>query len=79
MTLLDIKMFFLAPFYHWKTRRETYRKTLMRSKSEVLEKKCEFYEKYLTADREERKEDIKKYKQYLEVLRWVLNDKTTFM
>ena len=79
MSLLDLKMFFLAPFYRWRTYRDTLRKLRMRSKEEVFTKKREFHEKFLAADRQERKEDRQKYKQYLELLKWVLNDKTDFM
>ena len=61
----------LQPYYAFKTWLQTIRDMKVRNKPEILAKKKDFEEKFLTAQRTKQKDDIVKYKAYVEVLNWV--------
>ena len=74
--MLKFKMFFLAPYYRWKTRRETLQTFKLKSSSEILNKKKDFEAKYLQAEKFGNEKDMAKYRNYNEILRWIIGWKT---
>lgn len=76
--MLQIKMFFLAPYYRWKTRYLAAKKMQLKSSEEILDKKKDFEVRLLKAQRENDNESFKKYGYYLIVLGWVCNEPTDF-
>ena len=78
MKWLQVKMFFLAPYYRWNTRRLVLEKMRLRAREEILDKKKDFEARSLKAQREKDDEGIKKYGYYLTVLGWVCNNDTDF-
>ena len=61
----------LQPYYAFKTWLQTIREMKVRSKPEILAKKKEFEEKFLTAQRTKQKEDIVRYEAYVKVINWM--------
>jgi len=73
--MFQLWMRILAPYYRWRTKKETLKKMRIRSREELLDKKKQLEDKGLVAERLGLKNDAEKYKQYLEVLKWVLYEK----
>ena len=61
----------LQPYYAFKTWIQTIWAMRVRSKPEILAKKKEFEEKFLTAQRTKNKDDIARYEAYVKVINWV--------
>jgi hypothetical protein len=61
----------LQPYYAFKTWLQTIRAMKVRNKPEILAKKKEFEEKYLTAQRTKQKDDMVRYEAYVKVINWV--------
>jgi len=73
---LKIIMFFLDPYYRWKTKRETLKAFKLKSHSEILNKKKEFEAKYLQAEKLSNEKDMIKYRSYREIIDWIIGWKT---
>ena len=73
---LKFIMFFLDPYYRWKTRRDTLKQFNMKSPSEILNKKKEFEAKYLIAEKLGNEKDMAKYRNYREIIDWIIGCKT---
>ena len=70
----DFYMFFLEPYYKWRTKRDAIRKMQIRPRDEILEKKFDWEQKMLLAEKVENEIDFTKFKYYLDVLKWILKD-----
>ena len=71
--MLQIIMFFLSPFYKWKTRRDTIRKMNLRTRDEILDKMKEFEQKMLANDRISNKPEAEKYHNYMTIMKWMIH------
>ena len=74
MTMLDLHMRLFGWFYRWKTMYESAKKLQIRPRTEIVEKKQEFENRLLLAEKSNRDRDIEKYKNYLEVMKWMLKE-----
>ena len=72
VSVTDVYMWFLNPVIQWKLRREALKTMRLRSRDEILNKKFEWEQKMLLAEKQESIEDYKKFKHYLDVLYWIL-------
>ena len=74
MTMVDVEQFFTNPFIQWKLRRKVLKDMKLRSRDEILNKKFEWEQKLLIAEKTEQPADYNKFKNYLDVLDWILNN-----
>ena len=73
--MIKLVMFFMAPYYRWKTLKDAIKTMNIRSKSDILAKKKEFEGKFLMADKSGRAKDMEKYSNYITMLKWVCEEK----
>lgn len=74
MTTVDLHMKLFGWFYRWKTMRDSAMKLKIRPRTEIVTKKQEFQNRLLLAEKSNRERDIEKYKNYLEVMKWMLKE-----
>lgn len=74
MKLLNIYMFFMAPYYAWKTKKDTIKEFHIRTPSEILAKKKEFEDRYLLMEKINNEKEKEKFSHYLTVLKWLIGE-----
>jgi len=72
--MLKLVMFFLSPYYAWKTRNDSIKKMNLRSRAEILYKRKEMEGKYLMAEKVGNEKDKLKFSYFLTILKWVVNE-----
>ena len=73
--MIKLVMFFMAPYYRWKTLKDALETMNLRSKREILDKKKEFESRFLLSEKMGRAKDMEKYFNYITMLKWVCEEK----
>ncbi len=72
---IDIWMYFFGWFYKWRVKRRAILKMKLRPKDEILQKKFDWSQKILQAEKSKDQEALDRFTHYIDVLKWVLNEK----
>ena len=77
----SVFMFWFGWYFRWKTKRDAIRSMQLRSRDEILQRKFAWDQKFLAAEKllasdKNNLAEYTRYKNYLEVLNWILKKRS---